>query len=122
LAYLHAPPSPLGNTPLPYNSSTISTLIERLRPYDLAKAEILMIFNHRPTHIAHLLIFLEDLEQRFPQRDTQQEIVDIIAEILGAPDGEAERTAMEKNAYDSRERQKEARAREAKDMEAEGAS
>lgn len=29
---------------------------------------------------------------------------------------------MEKTAYDSRERQKEARAREAKEMEAEGAS
>lgn len=83
---------------------------------------MLMIFNHRPTHISQLSILLEDLEQRFPQRDTQQEIVDIIAEVLGAPDGEAERTAMEKNAFDSRERQKEARAREARQMEAEGAS
>jgi hypothetical protein len=83
---------------------------------------MLMIFNHRPTHIAQLSILLEDLEQRFPQRDTQQEIIDIIAEVLGAPDGEAERTAMEKNACDSRERQKEARVREAKEMEAEGAS
>jgi hypothetical protein len=83
---------------------------------------MLMIFNHRPTHIAQLTVLLEDLELRFPQQDTQQEIVDIIAEVLGAPDGEAERTAMEKTAYDSRERQKEARAKEAKEMDAEEAS
>jgi hypothetical protein len=119
----HAPPSPLGNTPLPYNSSTIRTLIERLRPYNLAKAEMLMIFNHRPTHISHLSYLFEEAGLRFPEEKTQWEIIDIVAEVLGAPDGEAERSAMEKNAKDARQRQAEAGAREAaREQEAEGAS
>jgi hypothetical protein len=109
----HAPPSPLGNKPLPYNSNSIRTLIERLRPYNLAKAEMLMIFNHRPTHISHLSFLLEEVGERFPEIETQWEIVKIIAEVLGTPDGEAERNAMEKNAKDARERQAEAGAREA---------
>jgi hypothetical protein len=109
----HAPPCPLGNAPLPYNSSTIPTLIERLRPYDLAKAEMLMLLNHRPTHISHLSYLLEEAGERFPEEQTQWDIINIVAEVLGTPDLEAERAAMEKNARDARERQAAADAREA---------
>lgn len=109
----HAPPSPLGNTPLPYNTNTIRTLVERLRPYDLAKAEMLMIFNNRPTHISHLCYLIEEAGQRFPEEETLWEIINIIAEVLGTPDGEAERIAMEKNAKDARARQAASGAREA---------
>jgi hypothetical protein len=83
---------------------------------------MLMIFNHRPTHISHLAILLEDLEERFPEPATQQEIVNIIAEVLGSPDGEAERNAMAENAKDERERQMEAGAREAREREGDGVS
>jgi hypothetical protein len=129
MADLTAPPSPLGNTPFPYNKNTIRMLIERLRPYDLAKAEMLMIMNHRPTHISHLMFILEDLEERFPEPATQQEIIDVIEGVLGAPDGEAERLAMSEGAKGARERQMEAEAREigvqeikAREMEVDGPS
>lgn len=84
---------------------------------------MLMIFNHRPTHISHLSFLLEEVGERFPQIDTQWEIVNIIAEVLGAPDGEAERNAMEKNAKDARERQAESGGKDAAtEMQAEEAS
>merc|ERR1711977_162678 len=41
LEYFHEAPSPLASKPLPYNDQTIGTLLERLRPLNFTKAEIL---------------------------------------------------------------------------------
>ncbi|KAI9746026.1 MAG: hypothetical protein M1818_000707 [Claussenomyces sp. TS43310] len=103
LDYLRKAPSPLGERPVPYNSNTIRTLLSRLRIYDLTKAEVLMILNHRPTKVAALNTIVEELEQRFPQHSDQIDIVQIIVEVLGSPDQEAELQAMTDAAKDARQ-------------------
>jgi hypothetical protein len=102
LDYFHEAPSPLGSKPFPYNERTIRTLLERLRPWDFTKAEILMILNLRPTKPENLNTIVEEMEVRFPGDDLQFEIVGVIAEVLGKPDGEAERQAMSENAKEAR--------------------
>jgi RNA polymerase Rpb4 len=116
LSYLRSPPSPLGNNPLPYNSTTIRTLLERLRPYELTKAEILVIMNLRPTSRETLSVVVEECDARFPDPDTQDQIVMIIAEVLGTPP-DAERAAIKETAEDARERNGGMRAREASEMD-----
>jgi len=64
-----------------------------------------MIMNLRPTQIAALNTVVEELEQRFPDEAVQQEIVDTITDVLGSPDGEAERQAMTDSAKDARVRE-----------------
>jgi len=44
------------------------------------------------------------MEDRFPD-EQQNEIVAVIAEVLGSPDGEAERQAMTDNAAEARKQQ-----------------
>jgi len=96
--------SPLGSNPIPYTDTTIRTLLERLRPYDLTKAEFIMIMNLRPKHVAALHTVIEEMEERFPDEATQQEIVEIILEVLGSPDDRAERQVVAGNATRSRVR------------------
>lgn len=76
-----------------------------------------MIMNHRPTHVSHLMFILEDLEERFPEPAVQQEIINIIADVLGTPDDEAERLAMSESAKGARERQVEAEAEDGHEMD-----
>jgi hypothetical protein len=102
LDYFHEAPSPLGSKPFPYNERTIKTLLERLRPWDFTKAEVLMILNLRPTKPENLNTIVEEMEERFPEDELQNEIVGVIAEVLGRPDGEAERQAMTDNAKEAR--------------------
>jgi hypothetical protein len=102
LEYFNEAPSPLASKPFPYNENTIKTLIERLRPYSFAKAELLMIMNLRPTNAGNLNTVVEEMEDRFSD-EQQEEIVAIIGEVLGRPDGEAERQAMTDNAKEARE-------------------
>jgi hypothetical protein len=102
LEYFHEAPSPLGSKPFPYNEHTIRTLFDRLRPYDFTKAEFLMILNLRPIKPENLNTIVEEMEGRFPGGELQQEICEIIAEVLGKPDGEAERHAMSDNAIEAR--------------------
>jgi DNA-directed RNA polymerase III subunit RPC9 len=102
LDYFHEAPSPLGSKPFPYNENTIMILFERLRPYDFTKAEFLMILNLRPTKPENLNTIVEEMEGRFPGEELQLEICGIIAEVLGKPDGEAERQAMSENAIEAR--------------------
>ncbi|KAI0602426.1 RNA polymerase III, subunit C17 [Biscogniauxia sp. FL1348] len=82
LQYLESHPNPLSQKPLPYDTSAIPKLIQRLRPYEMSKGELAMIVNMRPTSVANLNAVLEDMEERFGD-DQQQEIVDIVIEILG---------------------------------------
>ena len=101
LDYFHEAPSPLASDPLPYDEKTVYRLMERLRPYDLTKAEMLMIMNIRPTRADVLNAIVEELETRFDQTQ-QNEITEIVIEVLGQPDGEAERQALVDSAESAR--------------------
>ena len=62
-----------------------------------------MIMNLRPTKPENLNTIIEEMEDRFPDDEQQQKIVDIIGEVLGRADGAAERQAMTENAKEARE-------------------
>lgn len=64
-----------------------------------------MIMNLRPTKPENLNTIVEEMEERFPGDELQWEIVGAIAEILGKPDGEAERQAMSDEAKEARTKQ-----------------
>ncbi|KAM0139515.1 hypothetical protein ACHAO1_002886 [Botrytis cinerea] len=97
MQYLEEAPSPLAQKPCPYNEDTIRNLLEQLRPYDLTKAEILMIINHRPTSMENLNIIIEELELRFPDENEQWGIIDVVKDVLGAQDAEEMKQAMADN-------------------------
>jgi hypothetical protein len=60
-----------------------------------------MIMNLRPTKPENLNTIVEEMESRFTDEE-QNNIVQVIAEVLGRPDGEAERQAMTDNAKEAR--------------------
>jgi ribosome-binding ATPase YchF (GTP1/OBG family) len=101
LDYFDEAPSPLASKPFPYNQNTIKNLLSRLREFRLTKAEIIMIMNHRPANPENLNTVVEELEGRFDD-EQQMAIVTAITEVLGKPDGEAERQAMTDNAKEAR--------------------
>jgi hypothetical protein len=76
-----------------------------------------MILNLRPTKPENLNTIVEEMEERFPGEERQFEIVRVIAEVLGKPDGEAERQAMSENAKEAR---KELSDRQDENMEVDG--
>jgi hypothetical protein len=76
-----------------------------------------MILNLRPTKPENLNTIVEEMEERFPGEELQFEIVGVIAEVLGKPDGEAERHAMSENAKEAR---KELLDRQDENMEVDG--
>lgn len=119
--YFQQAPSPLGANPFPYNESTIRTLLEKLRPYDLTKAEVMMILNLRPTNRVNLSVIVQEIDNRFSGDELQSEIVNAIAEALGKPDGDAERQAMSEIAKEARKEQ-EFLAGSVEDMDVDGAS
>ncbi|CAM1509166.1 Fc.00g029050.m01.CDS01 [Cosmosporella sp. VM-42] len=82
LQYLRTSPNPLSQNPLTYNQTCITTLLERLRPYSLAKGEVVMILNLRPASVAALNTVIEDMAERFDEQQ-QEAIVTAIAEVLG---------------------------------------
>lgn len=69
-----------------YTADVVARLMARLSEanlsQDLAKSEILMILNIRPSSIAVLSTVVEDMEERFND-DEQQAILDAISEVLG---------------------------------------
>lgn len=65
-----------------YKPECIKQLIEKLRPYDLSKGEVVMILNLRPASVAALNTILEDMTDRYAEED-QEQMVNIIAEVLG---------------------------------------
>ncbi|QSZ37496.1 hypothetical protein DSL72_008594 [Monilinia vaccinii-corymbosi] len=97
IQYFEEAPSPLAQKPCPYKGDTIKTLLQQLRPFDLTKAEILMIINHRPTTMPNLNNIIEELDTRFPDENDQWAILDIISEVLGAQDVEEMKKAMADN-------------------------
>lgn len=58
-------------------------LLERLRPYDLSKGEVVMILNLRPANVVALNVIVEDMADRFDEAQ-QEELVTIITDVLGA--------------------------------------
>ncbi|KAG0653008.1 hypothetical protein D0Z07_0702 [Hyphodiscus hymeniophilus] len=101
LEYFNEAPSPLASKPIPYNENTMKTLFELLRPYNLAKSELLLILNLRPANEGTLNTVLEEMAERFND-EQQAEMVQIIGDVLGRADGEAERQAMTENAKEAR--------------------
>ncbi|KAF4461123.1 Calcitonin gene-peptide-receptor component [Fusarium albosuccineum] len=82
LEYFRIHPSPLSQNPLPYTEGCITQLLERLRPYNLAKGEVIMILNLRPASVAALNTVVEEMYERFNE-EQQEAMVNIIAEVLG---------------------------------------
>lgn len=75
-------PNPLSQTPFTYSQDSISQLLERLRPYNLAKGEVVMLINLRPASVAALNTIIEDMTERFDE-EQQEAIVAAIADVLG---------------------------------------
>lgn len=97
LQYFRAPPGPLSQQPVTYSPEAVTELVERLKGFDLAKGELLMILNMRPQQPAHLHACIEEVEGRLTE-EQQVEILDIVAEVLGAfpaAEGEGEEEEME---------------------------
>lgn len=67
--------------------------MERLRSYDLTKAELLMLMNIRPTNLEGLNVIIQELDLRFPE-DVQYDLVRTVVDVLGQPDVEANKQAM----------------------------
>ncbi|KAM4059219.1 RNA polymerase rpb4 domain-containing protein [Hirsutella rhossiliensis] len=82
LGYLRTRPNPLSQDPSTYSPECISHLLEGLRPYELSKGEVVMILNLRPADVVALNTVVEDMAERFTE-EQQQEIVDVIAQVLG---------------------------------------
>lgn len=109
--YFEKPPSPLGSKPLMYSEDSIYILLERLRPYELTKAEIIMLMDTRPTHPAVLQNLIQEFDQRFEEYgadEAREEILSIVAETLGVPDSseKAKVAAAREEAADSRQQDK----------------
>ncbi|KAH7146428.1 calcitonin gene-peptide-receptor component protein [Dactylonectria macrodidyma] len=82
LQYMRTYPGPLSQQPLPYTPDCIAQLLERLRPYNLAKGEVVMLLNLRPASVAALNTVVEDMPERFDE-EQQEAIVKAIADVLG---------------------------------------
>jgi hypothetical protein len=71
----------------------VARLLERLSNanlnQDLAKGEVLMILNLRPSSIAVLSTVIEDMEERFSDEE-QATILEVIAEVLGRDESAGE--------------------------------
>ena len=59
--------------------------MQRLKPYDLTKGELLMVLNLRPSDLGFLDCVVEECDERFTG-EQQQEIIGVIAEVLGEPE------------------------------------
>ncbi|CAK7263265.1 hypothetical protein SEPCBS57363_000464 [Sporothrix epigloea] len=82
LLYFQSPPSPLSQQPVTYSTDAVTQLVKRLREFDLAKGELLMILNMRPQTPAQLHACVEEVEGRLDE-DKQSQLLDIVSEVLG---------------------------------------
>ncbi|KAB5582444.1 RNA polymerase Rpb4-domain-containing protein [Coniochaeta sp. 2T2.1] len=95
LAYLKTAPSPLAKQEETrhYDAEVVTRLLEGLSNanlnQDLAKGEVLMILNLRPSTIAVLSTVIEDMEDRFSD-DEQAAILEVIADVLGRDESHAD--------------------------------
>ena len=87
MEYFEKPPSPLGSKPLLYSEESIRALIQDLRPYELTKAEIIMLVDTRPSNAAVLQNLVQEFDQRFEPYGADQardEILEIVGRHLGS--------------------------------------
>ncbi|KAK7978527.1 hypothetical protein PG996_004576 [Apiospora saccharicola] len=91
LQYLRSEENPLSQEPPAYSDESITKLLERLRPYEIQKGEMVMIMNLRPVNIPMLNAVLEDMEERFTAEE-QEDIAAGVEEVLGKfpPKGQEE--------------------------------
>ncbi|KAG5970110.1 hypothetical protein E4U58_000692 [Claviceps cyperi] len=82
LQYLRTEPNPLSQQPLTYTPDCIAELLEKLRPYELSKGEVVMVLNLRPASVAGLNTIIEDMSERFSE-EQQEDMVNIVAQVLG---------------------------------------
>ena len=87
--YLTTAPSPLSQKPVPFRPADIPTLFRKLHRYNLTKGELCVILNLRPSNTAGLYVCVGEVTERFTD-DEQQEILDIVAEVLGSTPAPAE--------------------------------
>jgi hypothetical protein len=78
-----------------------------------------MIINLRPTKPEILNTIVEEMEERFQGDELQAEMVAVIVDVLGKPDGVAERHAMTENAKEARKETEDQEARKDQDEEIE---
>ncbi|KAK7290195.1 hypothetical protein RIF29_04439 [Crotalaria pallida] len=62
----------------------INEFLEKVKKYDLAKAEILSVLNTRPAGPVDLFAIIEDCEARFPD-EVLQEIIELVKKTLPPP-------------------------------------
>ncbi len=60
----------------------MTRVVERLRDFDLAKGELIMLINMRPQTPAQLHACIEEVEGRLGEAE-QLQILDVVAEVLG---------------------------------------
>ncbi len=63
--------------------------MQALQPYDLTKAELLMIINLRPDNAGVLDCIVEELDQRFSE-EVQEQMLRAVVDVLGAGEEEEE--------------------------------
>ncbi|KKA27832.1 hypothetical protein TD95_003904 [Thielaviopsis punctulata] len=83
MTYLDTHPNPL-QSPVTYTPDTIRSLLEGLRPYDLTKAEVVMIINVKPLSLPLLSAVIEDMENRLTP-EQGEEIIAVIESVMGGP-------------------------------------
>lgn len=81
MTYLDTHPNPL-QSPVTYTPDTIRALLQGLRPYDLTKAEVVMIINVKPLSLPLLSAVIEDMESRFTA-EQGEEIIAVIESVMG---------------------------------------
>lgn len=62
-----------------------------------------MIMNLRPIDVVGLSTIVQEMEVRFPEEETQEELAAIIVEVLGAPDVAQEKEDMTRDADHERQ-------------------
>ena len=79
---------PESGSPLPvyraphYTPARTQLLLQRLEPYRLSMAELVMILNLRPLVPSFLDAVIEEFDQRF-SAEQQTEILEIIEDVIG---------------------------------------
>ncbi|TLS25233.1 hypothetical protein PpBr36_07167 [Pyricularia pennisetigena] len=81
--YCRTYPNPLSQKPLTYTKDSLAQLLGRLAEFGLAKGEVLMLANLRPTELPGLHVCIEEIAERFTE-EQQTQILEAVVEVLGA--------------------------------------
>ncbi|CAB3404157.1 unnamed protein product [Caenorhabditis bovis] len=67
------------------SEESIAQLIPKLRPFKLTGAETLQIINLRPSAPTDIQLLVEETEERFPDEEELNKLVETVTECLPAP-------------------------------------